>query len=78
MADSHYFYYAWALAGARTPVTGKGQCPLLPFYMEITPLAGKLTFAIQACQQFQAIEQAREVMSRAKDEAEAAKPKATS
>ena len=72
MADSHYFYYAWPLPEQGLLLLGRGSALSYPLYMEITPLAGKLTFAIQACQQFQAIELAREVMSRAKDEAEAA------
>lgn len=70
--DSRYFYYAWPLQDLGLLLLGRGSELPYHLYKEISPLAEKLTFAIQACLQYQSINEAREAMCKARDEAEAA------
>lgn len=65
-------YYAWPLKSIGILLLGRGSEFEYPLYMEVAPLAEKLAFAVQACEQYQSLRLAEQAMAKAKDDAESA------
>lgn len=67
-----HLYYAWPLKESGFLLLGRGSTFDYPLYMEVGPLVDKLAFAVQACEQYQSLQQAKQAMAKAKDDAEQA------
>ncbi len=67
-----HIYYAWPLKERGILLLGRSNVFAYPLYMEIGPLVDKLAFAVQACEQYDSLRIAKQVMAKARDDAESA------
>ncbi|MFC3914119.1 response regulator [Pseudaeromonas sharmana] len=70
--ESLHHYYAWPLGSNGLLILGRSSEFHHTLYMEMTPLAEKLSFALDACLRYQRLQLTQAAISQARDNAELA------